>query len=454
MKKIYLILISLFAIALVGNAQTVIFSSSFETWSNGIPSGWKGARTNIASDSVSQISGGTQYGNNAIQLRNANTSHKRYSTQSKTVTATKQYTAKYWAKGNGDIRFGMYDNDLSNGDFGYTYSAYQTLNTSSWTEITQQVVCDTNNTAGEFFLSIRNTYGTGIQIDSIVISEATFTTPTLSIYQIQYTTASNGNSSYNGQLVKTGGIVTAFRNFGKGVDKGYYIQSGMGTYTGVWVADSVNSVSKGDSIVINGKVGEFFSRTQIEQLSSFSLIGQATAPAAVIIPLTSAKTEAYEGMLIKVLGVKATSTPTQFGEYTVSDGNTTVDVEGQISGFTADSVVLNGFYNITGVINYAYGIYSINPRTDFDIEKTTGLKSTSILATNLYPNPANTYTNLKFEKIINGTIEIINALGSIVYNQEFNTDQITINSSEFTKGVYFIKINSNNNSEIKRLIIE
>lgn len=454
MKKIYLTLITLIAIATISNAQTVVFSSSFENWTSGMPSDWNGARTNIAIDSVAKITSGTQYGANAVQLKNNSTSHKRFSTKSKTVIEGKAYTAKFWAKGTGDIRFGLYDLDRSNGDFGYTYAAYNTLNTQNWTEYSQTVVADTNYTSAEFLFSVNKTTGNGIQIDSVVITENVFSAPTLSIYQIQYSTATNGASTYNGQSVKTGGIVTAFRNFGKGIDKGYYIQSGTGTYSGVWVADSVNSVSKGDSIVIEGKVGEFFSRTQVEQLSSFTLIGQATAPSGVIVTLANAKTEAYEGMLIKVLSVKASSTPTQFGEYTVTDGNTTMDVEGQISGFTADSVVINGFYNITGVINYAFGAFSINPRTDFDIEKTTGIKDYSILATNLYPNPATSYTIISFDKIINGNYEILDVLGSLIVSKDFNSDKLIINTLPLTKGIYFVKLNIGKNTEVKRLIVE
>jgi hypothetical protein len=457
MKKIYLSFL-LAGIASFGNAQTVKLSSNFSNWTNNVPDGWKGVKTNFSTDSIFKVTSGQIYGTAAVQLNNTSNTHKRFTSQPTSVIQGKAYVAKFWVRGKGEIRFGLFDNDLSNGDFGYTYAAFNTINSQSWSVITQQVVADTNYNSAEFIFSIRNTAAGGnhIQIDSVIITENTFTPPAVSIYSIQYTTAANGASNYNGQIVSTGGIVTAFRNFGKGVDRGYYIQSGTGAWSGVWVADSVNSVAKGDSIVIIGKVNEFFSRTQLEAISSFTLVGQTTAPSATVVTITDAKSESYEGVLVKVLDVKATTNPDTYGNYTVTDnsGTTTLNVSNQISAYTADSVVANNKYNITGVVNYSYGAFSLNPRTKFDVESLTGFSSIAIDNVVVSPNPAIDRLSIQLQKTTPAKIEILNSLGQLVGNYEFINNNITINVSELNAGLYFVKITTNSFNEIKPIIIE
>ncbi|MCC7050594.1 MAG: T9SS type A sorting domain-containing protein [Bacteroidia bacterium] len=459
MKKIYLSIITLLSASIISQAQTVKVSSNFSNWTGAVPTGWKGSKTNLPNDSVSKITTGVVYGTAAVQLKNAATAHKRFTTQPTNVTQGKAYKATFWVQGNGDVRFGVFDNDLSNGDFGYTYAPYITLNSAVWTMYTQQVVADTTWGTAEFLFSIRNTSpsGSGVIIDSVAIVEDVFTAPSLSVYTIQYTTSANGASDYSGQVVNTGGIVTAFRDFGKGVDKGYYIQSGSGAWSGVWVADSVNTVAKGDSIEITGKVNENFSRTQIEALSAFTLKGQTTAPAATIIPLASAKTEPYEGVLIKVLDVKATNNPDTYGNYVVTDnaGSVTVNVSNQMSAYTADSISANKKYNITGVINYAYAAFSINPRTKYDVEVLTGFKEKIALNTRIYPNPAKEVITLQFNKTMRlANVQLLNVLGETVYATNFTGDILKLDVSKFNQGLYFVNVKTDSESFTARVVIE
>ena len=78
--------------------------------------------------------------------------------------------------------------------------------------------------------------GSTWEIDNILITEGSCSSghhlevDTLSIYDIQNTTNTNGMSNYDGSQVYTGGIVTAVRD-----DSSFYLASGSGAWSGIYV---------------------------------------------------------------------------------------------------------------------------------------------------------------------------------------------------------------------------
>jgi hypothetical protein len=266
MKRI--LLLSTALIGAVSSFGQTVFSSNFETWVGNVPTGWGGSKTHstltVQKDSVTP-----KQGLYAAKLINCSTTHMRFTTQPQAVTQGQVYQIKYYAKGTGDIRAGLYDNDRSNGDFGYTYASYNTLSASAWTQYTQNITADTTNTAAEFIFSVKNTCATDpLTIDSVVISLTV--APTVSIYNIQYTTLTNGASTYAGQTVITGGVVTAkYTGFSASDSTGYFIQSGTGAWNGINVYDRNNTVAIGDSVTLTAKVAETFSNTDLTQVTNF-----------------------------------------------------------------------------------------------------------------------------------------------------------------------------------------
>lgn len=83
--------------------------------------------------------------------------------------------------------------------------------------------------------------------------------------------------------------------------------------------------------------------------------------------------------------------------------------------------------------------------TDFDLEQEISI----------YPNPANVFVNIKSnisEKV--KSIELYNALGQrIYYRNVFKVSDIKINVSNFRKGLYFIKVNLENNNAVSSKLI-
>jgi hypothetical protein len=73
------------------------------------------------------------------------------------------------------------------------------------------------------------------------------------------------------------------------------------------------------------------------------------------------------------------------------------------------------------------------------------------------PNPTNALLNINSGKVINGNvkIEVIDALGKILISEDYKEfNQSTINVSQLSSGIYFIKIASSDNVTTKKFIKE
>ena len=69
----------------------------------------------------------------------------------------------------------------------------------------------------------------------------------------------------------------------------------------------------------------------------------------------------------------------------------------------------------------------------------------------MYPNPANgnkIYFNLKKDVNVN----IYNVLGKLITSEKVNTNNNSIDISNFSKGIYLLKINSGKRFITKKLI--
>jgi len=75
------------------------------------------------------------------------------------------------------------------------------------------------------------------------------------------------------------------------------------------------------------------------------------------------------------------------------------------------------------------------------------------IKTLVFPNPATNEVTVKSTQNIN-TIQIINFVGQTVYSTNVNKDQITINTSNLSAGIYFIRVNTEVGSQNIKLIIK
>lgn len=127
--------------------------------------------------------------------------------------------------------------------------------------------------------------------------------------------------------------------------------------------------------------------------------------------------------------------------YTLSGWNGT-SIAGPITSFEISDVVTNAG---GGTI---FSLFICDPITNiFDF--------TDKYQLNIYPNPSSNQLTIEGNIISNSEIEVVNILGKKV-NIEITTqsDKAVINTSELAKGIYFVKIKSDNIFHTEKIVIQ
>ncbi|WP_246357105.1 invertase recombinase-like protein [Pyxidicoccus fallax] len=139
----------------------VIDNWGFEEWPGALPAMWFGSTSNIATDEVQKVQTNAFEGLNAVRLINASTTHKRFSTQAKSMPAGR-YSCTFQARGTGEVRNAFFGGDYSN------YSAYTAVNTPNWTRLAYNfnLAADVLDTF-ELIFSVLNTRGEHLLIDDV-----------------------------------------------------------------------------------------------------------------------------------------------------------------------------------------------------------------------------------------------------------------------------------------------
>ncbi len=421
-------LLSLALLAATGlSAQ---FTSGFETWNDTLPTDWYGSKSSILDDSVTQVTTNVHGGTYAVRLQNSGTAHKRFTTQPLPVASGSIYTISFWVRGTGSIRTGLFDN-RPGGSSGYApYNAYYVSSGDTWTEVTQQVAAANDWPTGEFILSVMQTSGP----EHLVIDDVTImgggTATEASIYEIQYTTDASGNSPMAGQIVSTGGIVTAVDTIGADT---YFIQNGQGPWRGIWVNDGTHAVALGDSVVVAGSVEEYFLMTRLNTVTSFELVSSGnTVPTPEVLTPNQAQEEQWESVLVKVMDIGCVSAPNQFNEWPAWSTTAGMIVVNDLC--YAFTPVIGSFYTITGVLDYSFDERKLEPRFMADIEVGSGVADLHRVEVAVRPNPA---SDVLYVDGLNGTraaYELRDASGRLA--MAGNLSQGVLPVAELRNGVY------------------
>ncbi len=271
------------------------------------------------------------------------------------------------------------------------------------------------------------------------------------IYDIQYTTDASGDSPYLNQTVTVHGVVTAsFNGFPYG--DGYFVQDGDGAWTGLYIYDLTRTPAIGDKVMITGKITEYFTMTEMTNITYYQVteIGEAV-PAPVIVSAAEANTEMYESVLVKVVNAKCTALRNGFGEWKVAQDNDTVVCKDN-GAFTFQEVV-NTYYDVTGVMLYSFGKSTLNYRIPADIVVSTSIDMNFSEAVSLYPNPASDVLFLSADENIDA-VSIISTDGKIVMQfapqQKFSMFDI----SSLKPGLYVLRFEAGDRSGIRKISVQ
>ncbi len=201
-----------------------------------------------------------------------------------------------------------------------------------------------------------------------------------SIYDVQT------NPELEGQVVTIGGVVTA-EFWGGSSNRNFYIQDAQAQYSGVVVfnydgweefgfntplGETVYSLAEGDSVVLTGEVVEYFDKTEITNVSEITVYGPAVnqfEPLDVTVDqimTDGAESEAYEGVLVRVSNVIVDEEDLGFGEWSITDGVNSVRIDDNWGYYfwpEEDAELVS----ITGVLDYTYSDFKIQPRLARDV---------------------------------------------------------------------------------------
>lgn len=440
MKKLIITILALMTgLTMFGQ---VVFQSDFETWTDGsYPDGWGGTGTNIGATNVVKYTTSPYAGNNSCQLINTTTSHKRFTTTTVAIESGTAYKVEFYAKGKGEIRTSIKRTAAAASYM--TYQAYITIDSDSWALYSQTIVADTTSADAEFILSLRST---DASMDHLVIDNVTISLDTdieeVSIYDIQYTTDASGDSPYNGQTVKTRGVVTAVSS------QGFWLQDGKGAWNGVYVYNNLINPSLGDSLLISASVSEYYNLTELTSVTVLENFGTTNIPEPEIINIADVG-EAYEGVLCKLVDVQCIALPDSYGMWQISQSGNNLYVDDDIYAFTP---TINTHYVVTGIIHYSYSEWKILPRSTDDVTIYTSINSNE--PNNIYINYDANSQNLIIKGLQNNAnLDIINILGQNMGNYSLTPNINRIDVSNLNSGIYIINLNNNNTITTKKILI-
>ena len=72
----------------------------------------------------------------------------------------------------------------------------------------------------------------------------------------------------------------------------------------------------------------------------------------------------------------------------------------------------------------------------------------------IYPNPTSSLINLLFDEINDKTIYLTDVIGNVILQLENNSNNIQLDLSNYTKGIYFVRVESQKNSSTQKIILQ
>jgi predicted extracellular nuclease/sulfur carrier protein ThiS len=281
------------------------------------------------------------------------------------------------------------------------------------------------------------------------------------IYDIQFTDHPSGASPFEGEVITTSGIVTAWHyNFEGGTFQGIFIQDGEGAWNGLYVFNpQMNPIpAVGDSILVTGIVKEYYGLTELTfdalqgvEVEITNISSGLELPAPAIVTTAQANEEAWESVLIRVLDVLCTNDNSGFGMAEINDGSGPLKVDDDMH---AAALVIDKRYNITGIGHYSYSEYKILPRSAEDVELLSSVLITWGENINAYPNP---FSNIIWidNAYDASRVLIFNLLGQQVLNVNLNGEmRATIHTDGLPFGVYLITVVNDKGNRIVRKMIK
>jgi hypothetical protein len=116
------------------------------------------------------------------------------------------------------------------------------------------------------------------------------------------------------------------------------------------------------------------------------------------------------------------------------------------------NLTVGDVYQITGVIDFSYGQYRLNPRNAEDAQNTSGIINPSTSALRVYPNPAKETLHISCGDIIQN-ISISNISGSLIKTSYIGNTSASCDVTDLPSGIYVLQVETLNETLSHRLVI-
>ena len=264
------------------------------------------------------------------------------------------------------------------------------------------------------------------------------------IYDIQ---GQGDESPYMDEEVTTTGIITGLRSGGDPVETyGFFLQDGVGEWNGIYIYADINQdIQIGDEITVTGMCVEYYTMTEINEVSAITINSSGNAQPDASIVTASEIGESYEGVLVKIVDAECTEIPNDNGIWTINDGSGDSFVDDWMYHMDPDPTVGTD-YNVTGCLVYDWDQWKICPRDADDIGMSANVSEINNNSINIYPNPAIDVLNIENAN----SVTILNITGQTVY--EGNETQINV--SQYPAGIYVILIEGENGTYTQKFVKE
>jgi hypothetical protein len=304
------------------------------------------------------------------------------------------------------------------------------------------------------------------------------------IYEVQFTTDPGLDSTYPSLLVDSlvtiTGVVTEDHSHSS---SHFHIQDDTdpqgtgGAWNGIYVYDAGDySPTVGDKIQITGEIQEYYGKTEIGNLAAYTLLspGHDLPPVECTtgqVQFDDPASEPYEGVYIIVRDVTVTNPNDGFGNWHISDGSGTAQVD--VGGDHSYDPQLNDHIEyVKGVIDYSYDQYEIEISTDEDIGPvTTGVEEAtaempfSYSISQNYPNPFNPSTQFRYTLPMESPVkmEIFNILGQrvrVLVNETVKAGSHVVTwrgrddaQGEVASGIYFCRFQAGDFRQVQKMVL-
>lgn len=251
-------------------------------------------------------------------------------------------------------------------------------------------------------------------------------------------------SPFDSKEVSLKGIVTGV--FGNS----FYLQDGAGGWNGLYVYNSNTIPDVGDEIIITGEIDEYYTLTELKNLSYFHLLSKNN-PLPTPVELSSTdltpsnpEVEQYESVLVKVSNAECLEDVQEYGLWKIDDGSGACLVHNP-EGLDYNPTV-GEKYSITGIATYTYSEWKIDIRNEYDVEQAADVTPPSIIEYELIDAENLTlYFSEEIEKTSAEAIEnyqISNNVTIVAASlHTFQKNRVNLTLSGLTEGNYQLTVN-------------